>query len=122
MFQSEKSLVDSMSVEMRTVDPEMRRVMRGHHFLEHHLLDGERVEGRAGSRVVMSLAGQAVVLNRGQRLEHHRRDLGGEVVLHFPFQLHPPVLKPGPHLGEGADMKLASGAVRDQRAAQLLVL
>lgn len=78
---------------MRTVDDEVRRVVRG-----HHLRDGQRVEGRAGRGVVGRLAGHAVVPDWGQRLEHHRWDLRGEVVLHLPFQLHPPVLKPGPHL------------------------
>lgn len=74
--------------------------MRRHLLLEHQLRDRDRVEGR----VVWSLSGRAVVLNRGQRLEHQLRGhLGGEVVLHLPFQLHPPVLKPGPHLREDRD-------------------
>ncbi len=100
MFQSEKSLVDSSSVEMWVVDHAVRRVVRGHLLLEDQLRDGERVKGRACGRVVGSLSGHAVVLNRGQMLEHHRWDLGSEVVLHLPFQLHPPVLEPGPHLRE----------------------
>lgn len=44
------------------------------------------------------MSGHAVVLNRRQRLKNDRRDLGSEIVLDFPFQLHPSVLKPGPHL------------------------
>lgn len=71
--------------------------MRGQ-LLEDQLRDRERVKGRAGSGAVGSLSGHAVVLNRGQRLEHHRWDLRGEIVLHLPFQFHPPILEPGPHL------------------------
>lgn len=82
---------------MWVVDHSMRR---GHLLLEDQLRDGERVKGRARSGIVGSLSGRAVVLNRGQMLEHHRWDLGSEVVLHLPLQLHPPVLEPGPHLRE----------------------
>lgn len=101
MFQSEKSLVDS-SVEMLAVDHVTRRA----HLLlllEDQLRNGDRVKGPAGRRVMGSLSGHAVVLNRGQRLEHHRWDLRSEVVLHLPFKFHPPVLKPGPHLRESKE-------------------
>lgn len=103
-------MFDTFSVEMRIVDHEVRRVGRGHLWLEDHLRDGERVEGRAGRGVLGSLSGQTGVLDRGQRLEHHRWDLRSEVVLHLPFQLHPPVLKPGPHLRE-RELKLVITAM-----------
>lgn len=85
---------------MRVVDHDVRRA---HLLLEDQLRDGERVEGRAGGREVGSLSGHAVVLNRGQTLEHHRGDLGSQVVLHLPLELHSPVLKPGSYLREGKD-------------------
>jgi len=56
-------------------------------LLEDQLRGGGRVEGRS-----------VVLVTRGQRLEQHRGELGSQVVLEFPFQLHPPVLEPGPHL------------------------
>lgn len=91
------SVVDSCSVEMRAA---VEHVVRRHLLLQKQLRDGERVKGRAAGRVVGSLSGHAVVLSRGQRLEHHRGGLRSEVVLHLPLQLHPPVLEPGPHLRE----------------------
>lgn len=79
----------------------MRRVARGHLLLEEQLRDGEWVKGRAGGGVGGQLSAHAAVLDRGQRMEHHRWDLGSEAVLHLPLQLHPPVLEPGPHLRDG---------------------
>lgn len=85
----------------------VHHAMRRHLLLEGQLRDGARVKGRAVRGAVGSLSGHAVVvLNQGQRLEHHRWDLGGEVVLHLPLQLHPPVLEPGPHLREKATINL----------------
>ena len=88
--------------------------MKGHLLLLEEQL---RVEGRAwGGGVVGSLPGH-VVLHRGQRLEHDRWDLRGEVVLHLPLQLHASVLEPGPHLRED-NIKLASRATQNQRVCK----
>lgn len=75
--------------------------------------DGELVEGRRARCVLGSLSGHAVVLNGGQRLERHRVDVGSEVVLHLPLQLHPPVLKPRPHLRKCNNKVLVSREMRN---------
>lgn len=72
---------------------------RGHLLLllQDQLGHRDVVQGRAGWWVVRVLSSNGAVLNRVHMLEHERVDLGSEV-LHLPFELHPPILKPGPHL------------------------
>lgn len=71
-------------------------------LLKDHLRDVQGVEGPARRGVAVLLGGHAgVVLDQGQRLEQHRGDVWGKAVLHLPFQLHPPVLKPGSDLRGG---------------------
>lgn len=90
---------------MRVVDEELGGPVRRQLLPEDQLRDRERVEGPAGGGV----EGGSVVLDGGLRLEHHQGDLG---VLHIPFELHPPVLEPCPHLRKSAQVSMMKAADR----------
>ena len=79
----------------------MSRVGRG--ALKDHVRDIQRVKGLwcRGAGVLLGGYAVALALDQRKRLEHHLWNICSKAVLHLPFQLHPPVLKPRSDLQRG---------------------